>query len=94
MVKTKKCAIKRKAGPQPDTTYMLKLVMYFIMGTFWVRLLNVQIGPFEHFSFPLGFIIGLALASRECFQVDRKIEFAVLLVATFISFYLPVGVTF
>ncbi len=94
MAKTNRCTIKRKAGPQADTTYILKLVMYFIMGTFWVRLINVQIGPFQNFSFPLGLIVGLALASRECFQIDRKIEFAVLLVATFVSFYLPVGITF
>ena len=93
MAKTNRCEIKRKSGPEADTTYILKLLMYFVMGTFWVRLINVQIGPFEHFSFPLGLIIGLALASRECFQVDRKIELAVLLVATFVSFYLPVGIT-
>ena len=78
---------------ETDSTYFLKLLMYFAIGTLWVRLLNINIGPFEHLSLPLGLLIGLVFASHEHFQIDRKIEFAVLLAATFISFYLPVGVT-
>lgn len=87
---------KRKAKRQPaesDSTYFLKLVLYFMLGTFWVRLLHVGIGPFEHLSLPAGLLLGLAFASHEHFQIDRKIEFAVLLAAAFMSFYLPVGIT-
>jgi hypothetical protein len=77
---------------QSDTAYFLKLVLYFICGTFWVRLLNVQLGPFEHLSLPLGLVVGAAFSSYECSHVDKKIELAILLGATFISFYLPVGI--
>ncbi len=78
---------------ESDSTYFLKLVMFFILGTLWVRLLHIEIGPFQHLSLPFGLVLGLFFASHEHFQIDRKIEFAVLLAATFISFYLPVGIT-
>ncbi len=78
---------------QSDTAYFLKLIMYFICGTFWVRLIGINFGPFEHLSVPLGLVVGVAFATYECSHVDKKIELAVLLAATFISFYLPVGIT-
>lgn len=78
---------------QSDTAYFLKLIVYFICGTFWVRLLNVDIGAFTHLSLPLGLVAGIAFSTFECSHVDKKIELAVLLAATFISFYLPVGIT-
>ena len=85
---------RAKKASESDSTYFLKLVLFFLLGTFWVRLLNVSFGPFGHLSLPLGLVLGLVFASHEHFQIDRKIEFAVLLAATFISFYLPVGITF
>lgn len=78
---------------QSDGAYFLKLIIYFICGTFWVRLLNIQFGPIEHLSVPLGLLVGIAFSTYECSHVDKKIELAVLLAATFTSFYLPVGVT-
>ena len=92
MAKTKQKR-KSKSKAESDSSYFLKLVLYFILGTLWVRLLNVNIGSFEHLSVPIGLVIGLVFASHEHFQIDRKIEFAILLGATFISFYLPVGIT-
>jgi uncharacterized transporter YbjL len=91
MVKKQKTKIK--PGTESDASYFLKLVLFFVLGTLWIRLINVNIGPFEHFSVPAGLVIGIMFASHEHFQIDRKIEYAVLLAATFISFYLPVGIT-
>lgn len=101
MAKTKKSAKKtvkrvtkhKVKTVENDSTYFLKIVFFFLLGTFWVRLLHINIGPYQHISLPAGLVIGIVLASRENFQIDRKIEFAVLLAATFISFYLPVGIT-
>jgi hypothetical protein len=84
---------KNSSGIEPDSRYFLKIVLYFLLGTFWVRIVNVQIGPFEHLSLPAGLVLGLLFASHEHFQIDRKVEFAVVLLATFISFYLPIGIT-
>jgi len=91
MVKQKRKS--KKVAKETDSTYFLKLILFFALGTLWVRLLNINIGPFEHLSLPLGLVLGIVFASHEHFQIDRKIEFAVLLAATFISFYLPVGIT-
>lgn len=91
MAKKQKRTKKRLV--ESDSAYFLKIILFFIMGTLWVRLLEVNIGPFEHLSIPVGLVIGLVFASHDNFQIDRKVEYAVLLAATFISFYLPVGVT-
>lgn len=86
-------SLPRRVSKQSDLNYFAKILVFFILGTFWVRLLHINIGPFEHFSVPAGFAIGLVIASHERLQIDRKIEYVVLISATFISFYLPVGVT-
>ena len=83
---------KKKTNNQSDSTYLLKILLFFILGTFWIRLNDVNIGPFEHLSLPLGLVIGLLFASHEHFQIDRKIEYAFLIAATVMSFYLPVGI--
>lgn len=92
MAKIKKRS--KKTQSESNSTYFLKILLFFILGTLWVRLLDVNIGPFQHISLPIGLLVGLLFASHEHFMIDSKIEFAILLVATFISFYLPVGFTF
>lgn len=84
----------KKSQGESNSTFFLKILLFFILGTLWVRLIDINIGPFQHISLPIGLLVGLVFASHEHFMIDSKIEFAVLLVATFISFYLPVGITF
>lgn len=77
-----------KSGTVPtetDSAYFLKLFMYFLIGAIWVNIpaLGVQL--------PVGLALGLLFANHEHFQVDRKIEYAVLLIAMVISFASPVG---
>jgi hypothetical protein len=90
----KKKSKKINVTTEKNSTFFLKILLYFILGTLWVRLLDVNIGPFEHLSLPFGLLLGLVFASHDHFMIDRRIEFAVLIVATFVSFYLPVGITF
>jgi len=58
-----------------------------IIGAQWIRITkgNTQI------PIPVGLLVGLLFASHEHFQIDRKVEFAMLLVACFIGFWLPLG---
>lgn len=42
-------------------------------------------------SLPVGFAIGVLLASHEHFQIDRKVEYAILLIATILSYIAPIG---
>ena len=79
---------KRKSKNEKDSTYLLKLVLYLIVGSQWLKIVTksgVQI------PIPVGAIIGVMFAAHDHFQIDRKIEYAVLLVAMFIGFWVPLG---
>ena len=84
---------KTHENPERDSTYFLKLVLFVILGTLWLKLSTaIAIGPFVISGIPLGLFIGLIFASHEHFQVDRKLEYAVLLVMTIVSYFLPAGI--
>ena len=65
----------------------MKLVLFFLLGSFWLR---ITIGDNSFVGLPLGLAVGLVFARHEHFQIDRKIEYAVLLVATALSAYIPI----
>ncbi len=86
MAKTNKRTLKRPKQEQ-DSTYFLKLVLYIVLGAFWIRL------PQPYYGFnaiPVGFFIGLIFASHDHFAIDRKIEYAVLIVVALFT-YLAAG---
>ena len=92
MVKTKTKS-KNNSRPaivaqEPDNIYILKLVLYLILGAMWLRI------SFDTMTIPvpLGAIVGLFIARTERFGTDRKIEYAVLLISMFVGFWLPIGV--
>ena len=80
---------KSKSRSESDSEYLLKLVMYLIIGSVWLKITSSSSGQIP---IPIGFIIGLIFASHEHFRIDRKIEFAVLLVAMLVGFWLPIGI--
>lgn len=74
--------------PEMDRVYLLKLILYLIVGAQWFKIQtkgNVQI------PIPIGALIGLIFASHEHFQIDRKVEYAILIIAMFIGFWVPLG---
>ena len=77
---------KQKTESQ-DGVFLLKLMLYVLLGSLWLKTsygtLSVPI--------PFGLIIGLLFAMHEHFQIDRKIEIAVLLVAMLIGYIAPFG---
>jgi ABC-type dipeptide/oligopeptide/nickel transport system permease component len=73
---------------ESDGTYLLKLVLYLIIGSQWVRIESL---PDWSVPVPIGLVVGLAFAFHDHFKIDRKIEFALLLVASFVGFWLPMG---
>ena len=85
MAKQKK---RTKKQVEPDSAYFLKLVMYLIIGSQWIRIESL---PDWSIPIPAGLLIGLFFASHDHFRIDRKIEYALLLVSTFVSFWLPLG---
>ena len=94
MAKTKRSA--RKPSPaaasaqELDGVYLLKLVLYMIVGAQWIRF-ESHAGTTQ-IPIPIGLVIGLLFAAHDHFKIDRKIEFAVLLVAMFIGFWSQVGI--
>ncbi len=90
MAKAKTKTVQRK--PQElDAVYLLKMVVYLILGSVWVRVSGSSGG--WQIPIPIGLMIGLFLAMKERFQIDRKLEYAILLMAMFIGFWLPLGAT-
>lgn len=85
--KTKK---KNYSSSELDSVYLLKLVMYLIIGAQWLRLVNPA-GTI-HVPVPVGLLVGLLFATHDHFRVDRKIEYALLLVAMFVGFWTQAGV--
>lgn len=86
MSKTKK---KSKQANEVDGLFVLKLVLYVILGSLWLKLdsSNLQ----STFPVPLGLIVGLIFASHEHFRIDRKIEYAVLILAALVGLIAPYG---
>lgn len=79
---------------ESDSTYFLKLVVFILLGTLWLK--------FEHpitwlgmplSGVPLGMLLGLILVNKfEKHQSDRKIWYAILLIVTIICYFMPAGV--
>lgn len=90
MAKAKK---QKPLKNEPDSVYFLKLVLYILAGSFWLRFSEpLQIGDWIIGAVPIGLVIGLIFAHHDHFQLDRKVEYAVLLIATILSFFLPTGI--
>lgn len=84
---------KPTASTETDSTYLLKLVLYIVLGSMWLKFgVPVALGPFVFNGLPIGLFLGLLFASHDHFQVDRKIEYAVLLVITILSYFAPSGI--
>ncbi len=71
-----------------DSVYLLKLILYLVIGSQWLKIVT-KTGA--QAPIPVGALLAVLFASHDHFQIDRKIEYAVLLVAMFMGFWLPLG---
>lgn len=85
MAKTKKKTVQ--AGNY-DGVYLLKLALYVILGSMWVKISH---GGSLNLPLPVGFVVGLLFASHDHFRIDRKIEYATLMVAMLVGYFAPYG---
>lgn len=79
---------------ESDGKYFLKLVLCVILGTLWLKFsapvtfLGIPLG-----GIPVGMLFGLLIVSKfEKFQYDRKIWYAILILVTITSYFLPAGI--
>jgi hypothetical protein len=103
MVKTKKRSTRskpllaskaREKIFETDGTYLLKLVVFVLLGTFWLKFQQpVSWLGYMFQGIPIGLFVGLILVRRFVkYQSDRKIWYAILIVVTIISYFVPAGV--
>lgn len=79
---------------ESDSTYFLKLVVFALLGTLWLKFGQVisWMGVPLH-GIPLGLLLGIILIWRfEPHQSDRKIWYATLLLVTLICYFVPAGI--
>ena len=69
----------KKQVEESGSVYFLKILMYFILGSIWIKVNGRVI-------LPIGLITGLLFSSHDHFKIDRKIEYAILLVAALLAF--------
>ncbi len=92
-VKKRLSSVKRASSRtktyESDGTYFLKLVLFLIISSLWLR---IEFSDGTLLPLPLGAAIAVLYAMHDHFQIDRKIELALILVGMFISFWLPIGI--
>lgn len=95
MPKTKIVKIRSKRASTPkaatqtfDGVYLLKMVLYLLLGSLWLKISN---GADVNVPIPIGLVIGLFFTTHEHFIIDRKIEYAVMLVAMLIGYFASYG---
>ena len=88
MTKTKTRSNSPAVAQEMDGPYFLKLLLYVILGTIWF---NLIFSSGFKVPLPIGLIAGVLFARKDRYLVDRKIEYAVLLVAMLVGYFLPYG---
>ena len=92
MAKTKSASNTKKIPAKKplsfDGAYLFKMVLYLFLGSVWLKTTN---GDGIDIDIPLGLIVGLAFTLHERFQIDRKIEYAILLVAMLFGYFASYG---
>lgn len=79
---------KKKVDTDPyDGFFAVKLAMYVVLGSLWLK---ISYGS-TLIPIPVGLMAGMILASRERFRTDRKIDYAVLLIAALVGFFAQFG---
>lgn len=71
-----------------DGVFLFKMVLYLLIGSMWLKISH---GETLHIPIPIGLIVGLTFAMHEHFRIDRKIEYAVMLVAMLFGYFAPFG---
>lgn len=84
---------KRSRTTETDSVYFLKLVLYMLLGATWIKFVDpIHLGAFQLNGIPFGMLFGIVLASHDHFAIDRKIEYAILIIMMILTYFLPAGI--
>ncbi len=74
----KKSTGTKHIAKETDSVYFLKILVFFVLGSIWVKYHGVVV-------FPAGLVLGVALTAHDHFAIDRKVEYAVLIVSALLT---------
>ena len=79
---------------ESDGTYLLKLIVYILLATFWVKFGQPFIvGSFVLKGLPAGLLVSLLLIRVvESHQIDRKIIYAAVVTVGIVTSFLPAAI--
>jgi hypothetical protein len=84
---------KQNIKSETDSAYFLKIVLYIMLGMFWLRFETpLHIGTTVLVAFPVGLIVALLFIRHDHFAIDRKIEYPIVIIATIVSFFVGSGI--
>ena len=77
---------KTKNTPkETDSVYFLKILMYLVLGTIWIK-------HDGRLIIPIGLLVGLLFTRKDRFMIDRKIEYALLIIAAILGLSTQYGI--
>ena len=68
--------------------FFLKIMLFALIGSMWVK---ASYGSAVGVSLPIGLILVLPFVMHEHFQIDKKIEYAVIVLAMLVGYFAPFG---
>jgi hypothetical protein len=74
----KKTASSRGSSRETDSVYFLKILIYFVLGTIWIKINGLVLVP-------VGLILGVIISQKDHFAIDRKVEYAVLIMSAILG---------
>ncbi len=70
--------LTRKIFRETDGVYFFKVLLYFILGMIWLKYNGWVV-------FPVGLVVGVIFSHSDHFAIDRKVEYAVLIISALIG---------
>jgi hypothetical protein len=75
----------KPTNKETDSVYFLKILLYLVLGTIWIKHDGQLI-------IPIGLLVGLLFTRKDHFMIDRKIEYALLLIAAILGLSTSYGI--
>ena len=81
----KKASKAKVQAKETDSVYFLKILLYLVLGTIWIK-------HNGRLLIPIGLLVGVLFTRKDHFMIDRKIEYALLIVAAILGLGTQFGI--